>query len=213
MSQEFRWFALKLVFVCVIVFILQTLFPFITDNFALISKRILSEPYLLLSSIFLHGGVRHLMFNMFALGLFGLILENIIGSKRFLIIFFLAGIISGVGSVIFYPAALGASGAIYGILGTLTVLRPKAVVWALGVPMPMFLAAVVWALMDLVGMFAPTGVANAAHLFGLAAGLIIGFYLRSNYKKEEKTEESKDDLPDEERISDWEKKWMQNYFK
>lgn len=213
MSQKFTWFALKLVFICVIVFILQTLFPFITDKFALISKRILSEPYLLLTSIFLHGGVRHLMFNMFALGLFGLILENIIGSKRFLMIFFLAGIISGVGSVIFYPAALGASGAIYGILGTLGILRPKAVVWALGVPMPMFVAIGVWAFMDLVGMFAPTGVANAAHLFGLATGLVIGLYLRSNFKQEKEDEKNREDLPDKERLKKWEKKWMQNYFK
>lgn len=207
MEREFRWYGLKLVFICIVIFIFQIFFPSITNRFALNQRRIFLEPYRFITSIFLHGGLEHLMFNMFALGLFGSILEKIIGSKRFLIIFFVSGLISGTGSVIFYSSSIGASGTIFGILGTLTVLRPKMMVWVLGVPMPMFLAAGIWAFMDLIGMFAPTGVANAAHLFGLFGGIGIGIYLRPRFKKEGKGKKE-ENLPDEEELKEWEREWM-----
>ena len=171
-----------LVGICVVVFILQVLFPAITDEFALYSNRVLSEPWLLVTSMFLHGGFLHLFFNMFALGLFGMILESIIGSKKFLAIYFASGIVAGIGSALFYPASLGASGAIYGILGTLAVLRPRMVVWVMGIPMPMYAAAVLWAMMDLLGMFAPSGIANAAHLAGLGTGIAAGLILKGRFR-------------------------------
>jgi hypothetical protein len=174
-------YAIILVLTCIVIFILQLAFPVVTDQFALYRDRVVTEPWLLVTSMFLHGGFEHLFFNMFALGLFGIILENIIDSRRFLVIYFLAGIMASAGSAIFYPASLGASGAIYGILGTLTVLRPRMRVWVMGVPMPMFVAAIVWAGIDLLGMFAPSGTANAAHLFGLGAGLVAGYLLRKDF--------------------------------
>ncbi|MCK4634663.1 MAG: rhomboid family intramembrane serine protease [Candidatus Aenigmarchaeota archaeon] len=178
-----RKYSLVLVGICVFVFILQISFPFIEDNFALYSSRVFSEPWLLVTSIFLHGSFQHLFFNMFALGLFGFITENIIGSKKFIQIYLLSGIVASVGAAIFYPAALGASGAIYGIMGTLAVLRPKMRIWIMGFfPMPMYMAAIVWAGMDLLGMFAPSGTANAAHLFGLGAGIVAGFILRGDFR-------------------------------
>ena len=176
-------YSLILVGICVVVFVLQLFFPLIEDNFALYSSRVFSEPWLLVKSIFLHGSFQHLFFNMFALGLFGFILENIIGSKKFIQIYLLSGIVASIGAAIFYPASLGASGAIYGIMGTLAVLRPKMRIWIMGFfPMPMYMAAIVWAGMDLIGMFAPSGTANAAHLFGLGAGILAGFLLKGNFR-------------------------------
>lgn len=174
--------ALVLVGANIIVFIAQFFWPGMTDQFALYSSRVLTEPWLLVTSMFLHGGLEHLFFNMFALGLFGFVLENIIGSRKFLLIYFISGIVASIGAAIFYPAALGASGAIFGIMGCLTILRPRMRVWVMGVPMPMFVAAILWAAIDLIGMFAPGNTANAAHLFGLGAGLLAGFLLKGKFK-------------------------------
>lgn len=205
--MKFKFFSLWLVGICALVFGLQALLPGITDQFALYSSRVLTEPWLLITSVFLHGSFEHLFFNMFALALFGFILERIIGSKRFILVFLVSGIVASIGSAAFYPASLGASGAIFGIMGTLTVLRPKMYVWVMGVPMPMFIAAILWAAIDLVGMFAPTGIANAAHLVGLGSGLVIGLYLRKKFKK--KNQEEKEELSEEEkrRIDSYLKNW------
>ncbi|MCD6477926.1 MAG: rhomboid family intramembrane serine protease [Candidatus Aenigmarchaeota archaeon] len=199
--MENKLYSIWLVIICTIIFTLQIIFPQITDQFALYSNRVLYEPWLLVTSIFLHGSFEHLFFNMFALALFGIILESIIGSRNFLIAFFVSGIIASIGAAFFYPASLGASGAIYGIIGALTAIRPKMTVWVLGVPMPMFVAAVLWALIDLVGMFEPSGIANAAHLFGLASGVVVGVFFRRKFPERRIKEEPLS--PEEEEAIDY----------
>lgn len=205
--MKFKWYAIKLTIVCVIIFILQKLFEPLTNDFALISAYVFSRPWILVTHMFLHGGIEHLLFNMMALALFGSILEKIIGSKKFLILYFLSGIVAGFGSAIFYPASIGASGAIFGILGCLTVLRPRMTVYVGYVPMPMFMAAILWAIMDLVGMFAPSGIANAAHLFGLGFGVVIGLFLRKDYGEKTFLKRTREKIPDEE-FRSWEDRWM-----
>lgn len=175
-------YSIVFVAACTVIFILQLFFPAIEDSFVLYSSRVVSEPWMLVTSTFLHGSFGHLFFNMFALGLFGLLLESIVGSKKFVLVYFGTGIVASIGAAIFYPASLGASGAIYGILGTLTVLRPRMAVWVFGIPMPMYVAAIFWAFLDLVGFFAPSGIANAAHLFGLGAGIAAGLILRGKFR-------------------------------
>lgn len=216
--MKFKWYAIKLVIICVIIFIIQILFePTIeqremgaenplTDNFALVSATVLIAPWTIITSIFLHGSVEHLFYNMFALGLFGSVLEKIIGGKKFLILFFVSGIISSVGSVLFYIASIGASGAIFGVLGSLGILRPKMTVFIGFIPMPMAVAVALWAIGDLIGLFAPTEIAHAAHLFGLAFGLIAGFYLRKQYK--EVQSKRKEPEIDNEEFRRWEDGWM-----
>jgi hypothetical protein len=142
---------------------------------------------------------------MIALVLFGPILEKIIGSKRFLVLYFLSGIISGFGSILFYEATIGASGAIFGILGALAILRPKMMVFIGYVPMPMSLAVFFWALGNFVGLFSPDSVAYASHLFGLFFGIAYGFYLKKEYSEERITK--KDDEIKEDFIE-----WENNYL-
>lgn len=204
--MKYRWFAIQLVVVCVIVFIFQLIYPQITDEFALVSATVLTKPWTLITSIFLHGSFEHLFYNMFALALFGSILEKVIGGKKFLIIFFVSGIISGIGSVFFYTASIGASGAIYGLLGTLAALRPTMGVLVGFVPMPMAMAILLWTAGDLIGLFAPDQVAHAAHLSGLAFGLIIGLSLREKHK--ETHEKRKEPEISEEELEEWEDRWM-----
>jgi membrane associated rhomboid family serine protease len=200
-----KYYALVLVAVCVLVFMLQLSYETFTDEFLLYSTDVLSRPWILVTSIFLHGGMEHLMYNMLALGLFGLILESIVGSRRFILIFFATGIIASIGSAFFYEASLGASGAIMGIIGALAVLRPKMMVWAMGVPMPLVVAAGLWAFIDLAGMFYPSQTANAAHLFGLAAGIVIGLKIRGRYFLKPKP---KTMVLNEKDIDEWEDEYM-----
>jgi len=175
--KKFRFYALWLCLVCIIVFVLQNLFPAITDALILNAKSI-SEIWRFVSSIFLHGSLIHLMYNLFALALFGSILEKFIRGRKFLLVFFLSGILANIFAVNFYPASLGASGAIYGILGALTIMRPRMMVWAFGFPMPMFLAGILWVAGGIFGLFIPSNTGHIAHLSGIAVGFVLGIIFR-----------------------------------
>ncbi len=196
-----RYSALLLVAICTVVFALQISISGFTDSFDLNSSLVLKEPWRLFTSIFLHGSLEHLIFNMFALALFGFILENTIDTRKFLILFFVGGLVASIGSAIFYPLSLGASGAISAVIGTLAVIRWRMVVWTLWVPMPMFLAAIVWTVIDIVGFFYPSGVANAAHIAGLGFGLVFAYFVREYMDKSKKNKEKT--LKDKE-IDEWE---------
>jgi membrane associated rhomboid family serine protease len=181
-NMKFNFYALKLTAILFIIFFIQLFSKGFTENLLLNSSAFL-EPWRFVTAIFLHADLPHILLNSFALALFGSILESLIGGKRFLVIFFLSGIAANLIAVFFYPSSLGASGAIYGIIGSLAVIRPLMVVWAFGMPMPMFVAGLLWAVNDLIGIFVPSNVGNIAHLSGLVVGLILGFgYRKYSYK-------------------------------
>ena len=145
------------------------------------------KPWTFITSIFLHADFIHLLFNLFALFFFGIYLERIIGNGSFASLFIVSGIVGNVGYLLTslnpYIPAIGASGAIYGIIGTLAVIAPSLLVYIYGfIPVPMALAAAIWVLIDIAGLFMPTGVAHGAHLGGMVVGLIYGAYLRARVK-------------------------------
>lgn len=201
-----KYVAIWIVVITVIIFIFQNIFSSITDSFALVSADVLSRPWIIITHMFLHADISHIFYNMFALALFGTILEKIIDWKRFLFLYFSSGIVAAVGAIIFYPATIGASGAIFGILGTLAALRPKMVVWTAYVPMPMIVAAAFWAFLDVVGIIVPSDIANAAHLFGLAFGIVVGIFWRKRFR--EVVEKKKMEHISDKEFKEWETKWM-----
>jgi len=206
MNKRFAWILLGII---PIFFIAQNLFAWFTPLFVLNSNLWLIRPWTLVSHIFLHGSGQHLLSNMFALFLFGTILEAVVGSKKFIMIFFVGGILSSIGTILFYNSSLGASGAIFGVMGTLVVLRPKMVIWISYIPMPMYAAAFVWVATDVFGIFVPNGIANIVHLFGLAFGLGFGFYLKKQHGDHVIHREHGDDVHlDDDDFDKWEKKWM-----
>ncbi len=155
-----------------------------TREFVLISGDIFARPWILLTSMFLHGGVFHLFINMYVLFMFGSLILQKIGTKRFLIAYFAAGIIAGFISSFIYPAALGASGAIMGILGVVIILMPDLqVLLFFIVPMSLRQAAILIAIIETFMIFVPTGIANVAHLVGLLVGLLYGLYLKKKRKQ------------------------------
>ena len=183
-SRKFKFVALKLTGLIFLFFILQLAAPFLTELLLLSPAVWKGQYWRFFTSIFLHGDIVHLLYNSFALAFFGSILERISGHKNFLAIFFITGILANVFSVIFYPASLGASGAIFGVIGALVVMRPLLPIWAFGLPMPLFVAGIVWAVGDVVGTYGfltanpidSTG--NIAHLSGMFFGLLLGLLLK-----------------------------------
>jgi uncharacterized protein len=146
-----------------------------------------------ITSMFLHSPVSlaHIFANMISLVFIGSFVEKLIGKKRFLGLYFGAGIFAGLFYVLVAAItgadlntyALGASGAIFGLGGLLAILTPRLPVLVFFIiPMPMwaamiFLLAGLWVLSLAIGL--PIG--NIAHLGGLLVGLGYGFYLKWKY--------------------------------
>ncbi|MFC1754108.1 rhomboid family intramembrane serine protease [Thermoproteota archaeon] len=177
--------SMPLIIINIIVFVLQIMFqPWFTESFLLVSSEVLSRPWILLTSMFLHGSSMHLLFNMYALLIFGPLIESRIGSKRFVFIYFLSGIIAALSSVFFYDRVLGASGAIMGIIGVTIMLMPHLrVLLFFVIPMSLRTAGIIFALVDIMGIFTMSGIANIAHLAGLCCGLGFGYYLLKKKRK------------------------------
>lgn len=188
MDNKFRFYAVKLSLAIIAVFILQIFVLDFTDMFVLNSIAF-QQPWRFLTAIFLHGGLGHIALNLFALLLFGSILEKLIGGKKFLIVFFVTGILANLMSVNFYSSSLGASGAIFGVIGTLIIVRPLLPIWAFGVPMPIFIAGLIWAGIDIVGAIGflvgnpLNNTGNIAHLSGMIFGFLLGIWYRPKKKK------------------------------
>ncbi len=168
-------------------FVGQLIYPPLTDMFILDASRVMAEPWLLITNTFLHGGVSHILFNALALFMFGSVLEKRISAINFLILYLIAGILGSLtylltiylGIIVPIPA-LGASGAIYGILGATAVLVPDLVVYVSGFPMQIKYAAILWFFFEFFGSFNPSsGIASAAHLGGLIFGIAYGYYLKN----------------------------------
>lgn len=204
--MRMRYIALILAGINILVFVLQQIIPGFTDALILVPAN--NHVYELITSMFLHGSLSHLFFNMFALFIFGLLLEKNIGSKKFVYVYFFSGLIASFSAFIFYynTPVLGASGAIYGAMGALGVVRPKLVVWVLGAPMPAFLAVVIWFFVSLAGIFSEGNIAHGAHLFGLITGVVFGLY----YREPDETKERKKVYVSEKRIREWEKRHMED---
>lgn len=204
--MKFKFYALWLSVICVIVFVIQILVPGFIDLFVLNSSAY-TQIWRFVTPIFLHGSLQHIVFNLVALLIFGGMLEALIGGKKFLIVFFVTGIIANLVSVNFYTSSLGASGAIFGVIGALILVRPTLAVWAFGFPMPVFLAGIIWVLIDIFGIFNPGEVANLAHLSGIFSGLVLGLFYRDWTKKQKRQTEVK---LDESYVRRWEDYYMRD---
>lgn len=130
------------------------------------------------SAAFLHGGVDHLLGNMLPLYIVGMALEHAIGWWATLRVYFLAATLASITSLLVDPGpSLGASGAIFGLVGALLVVlhRHKAVLALRDARVLGVLGA--WSALMLVAGFASPHIDNAAHVGGLVTGALIGLTL------------------------------------
>lgn len=143
----------------------------------------------IITSIFLHGSPDHLVLNMIALYFFGKVVETELEKRKFLAIFFLSGAFGDVLLALMsllgvYPAAVptvGASGAIFGLMGTAMIVKPlEMVFYPYLVPVPLFTVAFLYTLYNIAAFFMymlgadKTQIAYAAHIGGLLVGLAFG---------------------------------------
>jgi membrane associated rhomboid family serine protease len=131
----------------------------------------------LLSALFLHGNLPHLLFNMWALWNVGRLTEGLYGKWAHAFLYFACGALSGLASIVWDPsrATLGASGAIFGIFAAFIIfsLHPRSRV-AVKVPPALWISTLVFALYNLVAGFFTPGIDNAAHVGGAISGLVLG---------------------------------------
>ena len=139
----------------------------------------------LLTACFLHAGIIHLLFNLYALVYIGLLLEPHLGTVRFLIAYLLAGIGGSLASLWWndYMVAVGASGAIFGMYGVfLALLLSKAL--DKNIQRAFLTSTLVFVIyMVLNALKKETNIDNAAHFGGLLTGLIFGFAMIPSLKR------------------------------
>ena len=139
-------------------------------------------PWQLLSYAFVHGGLSHLLFNMFGVYMFGSDLERVWGGRRFVKFYLFCAFAAAVVQLIVatldgaqYPT-VGASGAVFGLLVAFAMVFPNRIVTPLFLPIPMRapVFVVVYGVLELVLGVSGTqqGVAHFAHLGGLAGGYL-----------------------------------------
>ncbi len=145
------------------------------------------QPWRLLSSTFLHGGMAHLGWNMLALVQLGLLTLRFYGRSGFVIIYFFAGIVGSIASVFFAARAgvsIGASGAIFGLLGAImagALTKRKQ----LGEESAKALITMgcVFVAFNLFMGFSQAGIDNAAHIGGFFAGALAAVGLPERFDR------------------------------
>jgi len=186
----------------------------VNDLFALHHyKSEVFRPYQLVTHMFMHGGLFHLLFNMLALCMFGTMIERVWGPKRFLIFYLVCGLGAGLaqmGSYMFdfwqidhanisselfneYQTALrinctvGASGAIMGVLAAFGYLFPNTKLFIMPIPVPV---KAKWAILGIIALDVFGGISNTpndniAH-FAHIGGALIGFLIVLYWNKTNK---------------------------
>jgi len=160
------------------------------------------QPHQLVTYMFVHGGIWHLFFNMFAVFMFGRTIETVWGPKRFLIYYMVTGIGAGlvqelVWAIEFssnpfmlnYVLTVGASGAVFGILLAFGMLFPNAELIMIPIPIPIKAKYFVigYGVIELflgVANFSGDNVAHFAHLGGLLFGIVLILYWRKKGKQD-----------------------------
>ena len=137
-------------------------------------------PWQLITYQFMHGGFAHIFFNMFALWMFGVEIENIWGSKKFLIFYLMCGVVAGIFQLILPPLfnetlapTIGASGAIFGVLVAFGMLFPNRYIYLYFLlPIKAKYLIALFVLAEI--YFVDSGGGNVAHLAHLG-GALAGF--------------------------------------
>ena len=209
----------NLIVINVVVYVFQLIFrksnPLFTFMGSLhLSKSEYFRPYQLVTHMFMHdpSNFGHILFNMFALWMFGTILEKYWGPKRFLIFYLICGVGAGLISMLalnyqydqylhgtplpdiygsidefLNEPSLGASGAIMGVLAAFAYLFPNSELFIMFIPIPVKAKYAIpgFVLIDLFGgIYNRTdGIAHFAHLGGALVGFLIVFFWNKTNKR------------------------------
>jgi len=167
----------------------------VVNQYGVVPGQILAGQNLenLVISVFLHAGLLHLLGNMWFLSVFGNNVEDNFGHIKFLIFYLLTGVASGLAHSFFVSAdavdlpAVGASGAISGVLAAYLILFPRhhirsfvlIIFYPIFFYLPAFFYIFIWFFYQLLLIGAPTGVAYMAHIGGFIAGLALTVFFKN----------------------------------
>jgi membrane associated rhomboid family serine protease len=190
---------LNLILTNVIIFVLFLILPRSLRQqlyalFGLTPAHFATRPWMIFTAMFLHADIGHIFANMFTLYFFGDFVNHLVGERKFLLIYLVGGITGNIFQLLFafaplpavlqapmYVPAVGASGALFALGGTLAVMRPKVKVFVFPIPAPLPL----W--IAIVGGFLILslipGIAWQAHLGGLLFGAAFGYFLRGQERR------------------------------
>ncbi len=185
---------INIIIINVLVFLAQIAFDghtgWLTNRLALWHPRTGNfRFYELITHMFTHAGWMHLLFNMYALWLFGSMLERNWGGVKFLIFYLICGLGAAVAQLYVVPSpvpAVGASGAVMGLLAAFAYTYPNVQFFI--IPFPFAIRAkwivVAYAAIDLFGgISGGDGIAHFAHLGGLATGFLLMIFWISKKKR------------------------------
>lgn len=141
--------------------------------------------YRLITSAFLHGGLLHLLFNMYSLYIIGTQIENFTGKGKYLLIYFVSALSASLMSCVITPNSIsvGASGAIFGLLGALVYFGTQYRIYLSSVIKNQIIPLIV---INLLLGFMVSGIDNAAHIGGLIGGVLIAMALGVQKKENTK---------------------------
>ena len=183
----------------VAVFLLQGLVPQLVVPFALwplsasLATGATFAPWQLVTYSFLHGGLLHLAFNMFAVYMFGSAVEQVLGTRRYVTLYFVSVLFAAITQLIvamlsgaIYPT-IGASGGVFGLLLAYAIYFPHNRVMLLfpPIPMPARVFVVLYAVLELfLGVTgSQEGVAHFAHLGGMIGGYLVLRFWRGGMRR------------------------------
>lgn len=161
---------------CVLVYVVQTVYPAFSDEIAFAPVVGYHEPWRFLTAAFAHASTTHILFNMLALWQVGTGLEHVLGRWRYVALYLLSALAGSVGYLLlssppspvnplgshWYQGTVGASGAVFGLFGAYLVLARRA-----GLDVRGMLG---WLAVNVVIGFVVPGIAWQAHLGGFVAG-------------------------------------------
>ncbi len=171
----------RLIFANIAIYLLQLSVPGMTRLLALVPALLLSRPWTIITYMFAHStfGFTHILFNMFALYIFGPRVEMRLGGTHFIRMYMIAGITGGLLSLFFTPYAsiVGASGAVFGVQLAFAMFYPRDRIYIWGViPVEARVLVVILTVVTLYGgIKGGGGVAHFAHLGGYIGAFL---YLR-----------------------------------
>jgi membrane associated rhomboid family serine protease len=166
-----------LVILNVAMFIVQQQLPQVYSAFVFVPVLTLFRPWTIVTYMFLHGGMMHLLLNMLGLFFFGSRVEDRLGARRFTLLYFISGISGALLSLIFTPAAqiIGASAGVFGVMLAFAHFWPDMPIYIWGiVPIPARILIIITTIGAVASGFggARDSIAHFAHLGGYAGAYV-----------------------------------------
>jgi membrane associated rhomboid family serine protease len=174
---------LTIIILNLLVYIATLIIPELIPFLGLIPAAILEQPWTIVTNLFVHAGLWHILANMLTLYFFGSYLSRLVGDRRFLIVYFGGGVLGNIFYLILgnpFTIAIGASGAVFALGGALAIMRPRirVIVFPIPAPIPLWVAVIGG---FIILSFLPN-VGWQAHLGGLVFGLIAGYFFKKRQR-------------------------------